>query len=97
MMLVGQEEVFVVDGTGRLTAAGGLRTGLGGDVIVGGGFRSSGSTVLERHRAPARSSGVEAGEHLVEVDVGVGTFFEVPEHGNAGPGNVIRLLVSDEK
>lgn len=84
----------MVDGTGQLTAAGGLRTGSGGDVIAGGGIESSGRTVLQRHRV-ARDPDAGVGERI-ELDVELGTFFEVPEDGKAGSVNFIRLLVSQD-
>lgn len=47
-----EQEVFAVDGTGRVTATGGLETGKsGGGIVAGGGLVSSGKTVLERRQA----------------------------------------------
>lgn len=45
------EDVFFVDGTGRVTAGGGLETGPIGNLVAKGGLVSEGSTVLERKRA----------------------------------------------
>lgn len=46
-----QQEVFLVDGTGRVTAVGGLETGPSGNLVARGGLVSEGPTVLERRRA----------------------------------------------
>eukprot|EP00903_Cladosiphon_okamuranus_P017553 g16167.t1 len=45
------DDVFFVDGTGRVTAGGGLETGPIGTLVAKGGLVSEGSTVLERKRA----------------------------------------------
>lgn len=45
------EEVFFVDGTGRIAAAGGLETGPAGSLVAKGGLVSQRSTILERKRA----------------------------------------------
>lgn len=78
----------MVDGTGRVTAAGGLETHEGGHAVFGGKLTSKGPTVLERRRATRDLQGV------VEVDASVGTFFEVPDDGVAGSANVLRIKVT---
>lgn len=51
------EEVFFVDGTGRVNAGGGLETGPSGNLVAKGGLVSEGSTVLERKRAVRGGTG----------------------------------------
>ncbi|CAM9302579.1 unnamed protein product [Ectocarpus fasciculatus] len=100
------EEVFVVDGTGRVTATGGLETGPSGNLVAKGGLVSGGTTILEQRRAArltegaarANSDGDEGGAESgdegssgVEVDASLGTFFEVPDDGRAGSRNILRI------
>lgn len=102
------EEVFVVDGTGRVTATGGLETGPSGNLVAKGGLVSRGTTILEQRRAvrhtdsaPRADSdddgdGAESGDERssgVEVDASLGTFFEVPDDGRAGSPNILRIKV----
>lgn len=54
------EDVFFVDGTGRVTAAGGLESGPVGTLVAKGGLVSEGSMVLERKRAVRAGSGFSA-------------------------------------
>ena len=95
-------EVFSVDGTGRVSAAGGLDTGAEGVVVAGGRLVSKGATVLEQRRAIRDGGSVDAdsggeggggGGEGVEVDADLGTFFEVPDDGIEGSANVLRIKV----
>lgn len=59
------QDVFFVDGTGRVTAAGGLETGPAGRLTAKGGLVTEGSTVLGRRRATRR----EIDTHALGVQV----------------------------
>ncbi|CAN0082558.1 unnamed protein product, partial [Ectocarpus sp. 8 AP-2014] len=100
------EEVFVIDGTGRVTATGGLETGPSGNLVATGGLVSRGTTILEQRRAVRQTDGVpransdddeddtergDEGSSGVEVDASLGTFFEVPDDGRAGSPNILRI------
>ncbi|CAM9167242.1 unnamed protein product [Ectocarpus sp. 12 AP-2014] len=100
------EEVFVVDGTGRVTATGGLETGPSGDLVATAGLVSRGTTILEQRRAVRQTDGApransdddedgaesgDEGNNEVEVDASLGTFFEVPDDGRAGSPNILRI------
>lgn len=89
------EDVFFVDGTGRVTAAGGLETGPIGTLVAKGGLVSEGSTVLERKRAvrDVADPGEDGEGGGVEVDASLGTFFEVPDDGREGSANILRIKV----
>lgn len=105
----GDQEVFIVDGTGRVTAAGGVETGDGGDLVTGGGLVSKGKTVLARQRAVRDAGGVRGGDGsggsdgggdgsdygggYVTLNADLGTFFEVPDDGRLGSANVVRIQV----
>lgn len=78
------EDVFFVDGTGRVTAGGGLETGPIGNLVAKGGLVSEGSTVLERKRAvredpDSHRSGGEGGrgERAWNSEGGEGGWVEV--------------------
>ena len=101
------DDVFFVDGNGRVTARGGLEAGPIGNLVAKGGLVSEGSTVFERKRAVRDRAGPGAsrkgggastiengGEGEVEVDASLGTFFEVPDDGREGSANVLRIKVS---
>ena len=91
----GGEDVFFVDGTGRVTADGGLETGPIGSLVAKGGLVSEGATVLERKRAvrDGADPGGDGEGGGVEVDANLGTFFEVPDDGREGSANVLRIKV----
>lgn len=91
----------MVDGTGRVSASGGLETGTTGNVVAGGGLVSKGKTVLEKQSATrvsyADGVGGRGGGHGeaggVEVDASLGTFFDLPDDGRKGSANVLSIKV----
>lgn len=90
-------DVFVVDGTGKITAAGGLETGARGHVVAGGRLAARGATVLEMRQARRYPTGdrstVDGGSSVVVVDASDGTFFEVSDDGRSGFPNELLIKV----
>lgn len=91
------QDVFVVDGTGKITAAGGLETGTRGHVVAGGRLEARGATVLEMRQArrylTGDGSAVVGGSSVVVVDASDGTFFEVSDDGRSGFPNELHIKV----
>ncbi|CAM9517815.1 unnamed protein product [Phaeothamnion confervicola] len=66
---------FAVRGDGRITAAGGVRTGPGGVVEAGGGLVCGGPAVLSRTAVPAGD--------FIAVRAAAGAYFEIVDDGAA--------------
>lgn len=91
------QDVFVVDGMGKITAAGGLETGNHGHVVAGGRLAARGATVLEMRQARRYPTGdgsaVDVNSSVVVVDASDGTFFEVSDDGRSGFPNELHIKV----